>query len=169
MFLSERLLFPSVPPSCRLVLCCVSSVFVSCGLVVSRFGIFLSVQFMRRFQGRLTLRRSAIPSDLGLRMNCEISLPTSKALHQTNSHSKREPFTPMQLNGRMVRNRFLLVDCNNLIFRSHFAHSARPLVNSKGVNVSIPFQCVRTIAQLLRQTQATHVACIFDARDASAG
>ena len=53
--------------------------------------------------------------------------PTSDSLRIVNTQSSNIKFKHMDLCGSAATHRFLLVDCNNLIFRSHFAHSARPL------------------------------------------
>ena len=64
--------------------------------------------------------------------------------------------------------RVLLIDATNLVFRCHYAHANNPLINTKGVNVGIPYQFTKTLTQILTLVNPTHCACVFDSGDASA-
>ena len=64
--------------------------------------------------------------------------------------------------------RVLLVDGTNLLFRSHFALISNPLVNSKKVDVSVPFQFTKTLCRLISSVNPTHATIVFDPPDGSA-
>lgn len=55
-----------------------------------------------------------------------------------------------------------LLDGHALIYRAHFAFIARPLINSKGWNVSAVQGFIRTLWDLMQTENPTHLAVAFD-------
>lgn len=63
----------------------------------------------------------------------------------------------------MANNKVLyLLDAYALIFRAYFAFGKRPLVNSKGLNVSAIQGFTNTLHDLITQEKPTHIAVVFD-------
>jgi DNA polymerase I len=62
----------------------------------------------------------------------------------------------------MAEKRLFLLDGNALIYRAHFAFIARPLINSKGLNTSAITGFVRTLWDILQNSNPTHIAVSFD-------
>ena len=62
----------------------------------------------------------------------------------------------------MAQKKLFLLDGHALVYRAHFAFIARPLINSKGVNTSAITGFTRTLWDLLRTEQPTHIAVAFD-------
>lgn len=58
--------------------------------------------------------------------------------------------------------KLFLLDAMALIYRAHFAFVKRPLINSKGVNVSAVSGFTSTLWELLQKEQPTHIAVAFD-------
>ncbi len=63
----------------------------------------------------------------------------------------------------MTKKLFLL-DGHALIYRAHFAFITRPLINSKGWNVSAIQGFMRTLWDMMQSEKPTHVAVVFDPR-----
>ncbi len=63
----------------------------------------------------------------------------------------------------MAKKLFLL-DGHALIYRAHFAFIARPLLNSKGWNVSAIQGFMRTMWDMMQTEKPTHIAVVFDPR-----
>jgi len=63
----------------------------------------------------------------------------------------------------MAKKLFLL-DGHALIYRAHFAFIARPLINSKGWNVSAIQGFMRTMWDMMQSEKPTHIAVVFDPR-----
>ncbi len=61
----------------------------------------------------------------------------------------------------MAKKLFLL-DGHALIYRAHFAFITRPLMNSKGWNVSAVQGFMRTMWDLMQNEKPTHIAVVFD-------
>ncbi|MBX2893708.1 MAG: DNA polymerase I [Saprospiraceae bacterium] len=61
----------------------------------------------------------------------------------------------------MTKKLFLL-DGHALIYRAHFAFITRPLINSKGWNVSAIQGFMRTLWDMMQSEKPTHVAVVFD-------
>jgi DNA polymerase I len=61
----------------------------------------------------------------------------------------------------MSRKLFLL-DGHALVYRAHFAFITRPLINSKGQNVSAIQGFLRFLWDIIQNEQATHLAVVFD-------
>jgi DNA polymerase-1 len=55
-----------------------------------------------------------------------------------------------------------LLDGHALIYRAHYAFIARPLFNSKGQNVSAINGFMRTLWDLIKTKQPSHIAAAFD-------
>lgn len=55
-----------------------------------------------------------------------------------------------------------LLDGHALVYRAHFAFIGRPLINSKGMNTSAVMGFTRTLWDLMKNQQPTHLACVFD-------
>ncbi|TVR80857.1 MAG: DNA polymerase I [Saprospirales bacterium] len=62
----------------------------------------------------------------------------------------------------MAEKRLFLLDGNALIYRAHFAFIGRPLINSKGMNTSAITGFVRTLWDLMQNSNPTHIAVSFD-------
>ncbi len=78
---------------------------------------------------------------------CEILLPCS-------------PFANLAL-AAMPKKLFLL-DGHALIYRAHYAFITRPLLNSKGWNVSAVHGFMRTLWDMMQKEKPTHLAVVFD-------
>lgn len=62
----------------------------------------------------------------------------------------------------MSDKRLFLLDGHALVYRAHFAFITRPLINSKGVNTSAVSGFTRTLVDLIKNQQPTHLAVAFD-------
>ena len=62
----------------------------------------------------------------------------------------------------MSEKKLFLLDGHALVYRAHFAFINRPLINSKGVNTSAITGFVRTLWDLMRNQNPTHIAVAFD-------
>ena len=58
--------------------------------------------------------------------------------------------------------KLFLLDGHALIYRAHFAFITRPLMNSKGWNVSAIQGFMRTLWDLIQNEKPTHLAVVFD-------
>lgn len=58
--------------------------------------------------------------------------------------------------------KLFLLDGHALIYRAHFAFITRPLINSKGWNVSAIQGFMRTLWDMMQSEKPTHVAVVFD-------
>jgi DNA polymerase-1 len=58
--------------------------------------------------------------------------------------------------------RLFLLDGMALVYRGHFALSARPIFTSRGVNTSALFVFTQTLLEILKNQQPTHIAVAFD-------
>jgi DNA polymerase-1 len=59
-------------------------------------------------------------------------------------------------------NKLFLLDGMALVYRAHFALSARPIFTSKGVNTSALYGFTQTLLEILNNQQPTHAAVAFD-------
>ncbi len=62
----------------------------------------------------------------------------------------------------MSDKKLFLLDGHALVYRAHFAFITRPLINSKGINTSAITGFVRTLWDLMKREQPTHIAVAFD-------
>ena len=62
----------------------------------------------------------------------------------------------------MANKKLFLLDGHALVYRAHFAFINRPLINSKGVNTSAITGFVRTMWDLMKNQNPTHIAVSFD-------
>jgi DNA polymerase-1 len=62
----------------------------------------------------------------------------------------------------MTDKKLFLLDGHALIYRAHFAFITRPLMNSKGWNVSAVQGFMRTMWELMQHEKPTHIAVVFD-------
>ncbi|MDX1702209.1 MAG: 5'-3' exonuclease H3TH domain-containing protein, partial [Melioribacteraceae bacterium] len=62
----------------------------------------------------------------------------------------------------MSKKKLFLLDGHALVYRAHFAFISRPLINSKGMNVSAITGFVRTLWDLMVNQKPTHIAVSFD-------
>lgn len=62
----------------------------------------------------------------------------------------------------MPEKKLFLLDGHALVYRAHFAFITRPLINSKGVNTSAITGFTRTLWDLIRTQNPTHLAVAFD-------
>jgi DNA polymerase-1 len=60
-----------------------------------------------------------------------------------------------------------LVDGHALAYRSYYAFIRKPLVNSKGEETSAVFGFVKTLVAILERYGPTHLAVVFDSREAT--
>jgi DNA polymerase-1 len=60
-----------------------------------------------------------------------------------------------------------LVDGHALAYRSYYAFIRKPLVNSKGEETSAVFGFVKTLLGILEKYGPTHIAVVFDSREAT--
>jgi DNA polymerase-1 len=58
--------------------------------------------------------------------------------------------------------KLFLLDGHALIYRAHYAFMTRPLINSKGWNVSAIQGFMRTLWDMMQKEKPTHIAVIFD-------
>ena len=58
--------------------------------------------------------------------------------------------------------KLFLLDGHALIYRAHFAFITRPLINSKGWNVSAIQGFMRTLWDMMQKEKPTHIAVVFD-------
>jgi len=62
----------------------------------------------------------------------------------------------------MSEKKLFLLDGHALVYRAHFAFINRPLINSKGVNTSAITGFVRSLWDILKNQEPTHIAVAFD-------
>ncbi|MEM9920846.1 MAG: DNA polymerase I [Bacteroidota bacterium] len=62
----------------------------------------------------------------------------------------------------MAEKKLFLLDGHALVYRAHYAFINRPLVNSKGMNVSAVTGFTRLLWDLIRNQKPTHLAVAFD-------
>ena len=62
----------------------------------------------------------------------------------------------------MAEKKLFLLDGHALVYRAHYAFINRPLINSKGINTSAITGFVRTLWDILKNQQPTHIAVAFD-------
>lgn len=58
--------------------------------------------------------------------------------------------------------KLFLLDGHALVYRAHFAFINRPMINGKGVNTSAMFGFTRTLWDLMKNQNPTHLAVVFD-------
>ncbi|MCB0532905.1 MAG: hypothetical protein KDD14_11965, partial [Saprospiraceae bacterium] len=58
--------------------------------------------------------------------------------------------------------KLFLLDGHALIYRAHYAFISRPLINSKGWNVSAIQGFMRTLWDMMKREKPTHLAVVFD-------
>ncbi len=73
----------------------------------------------------------------------------------------------MTINHAMTNKKLFLLDGHALIYRAHFAFITRPLMNSKGWNVSAVQGFMRTMWDLMQHEKPTHIAVVFDPKGGS--
>lgn len=58
--------------------------------------------------------------------------------------------------------KLFLLDAYSLIFRAHYAFIRRPITTSKGFDTSAIFGFVKSVQEILRREEPTHIAVCFD-------
>ena len=58
--------------------------------------------------------------------------------------------------------KLFLLDGHALAYRAHYAFITRPLMNSKGWNVSCISGFIRTLLDVLKKEKPSHIAVSFD-------
>ncbi|MDR0385138.1 MAG: DNA polymerase I [Prevotellaceae bacterium] len=58
--------------------------------------------------------------------------------------------------------RLFLLDAYSLIFRAHYAFIHRPVITSKGFDTSAIFGFTKSLQEVLKKEQPTHIAIVFD-------
>ncbi|MEM1358636.1 MAG: DNA polymerase I [Bacteroidota bacterium] len=61
-----------------------------------------------------------------------------------------------------TKKKLFLLDGHALVYRAHFAFINRPLINSKGINTSAMMGFTRTLWDLMKKQEPTHLAVVFD-------
>ena len=61
-----------------------------------------------------------------------------------------------------MEKKLFLLDGHALVYRAHFAFINRPLINTKGLNVSAISGFTRLLWDVIRNQQPTHIAVAFD-------
>jgi len=62
----------------------------------------------------------------------------------------------------MSKKKLFLLDGHALVYRAHFAFINRPLINSKGINTSAMTGFTRTLWDLMKKEEPSHIAVAFD-------
>ena len=62
----------------------------------------------------------------------------------------------------MSEKKLFLLDGHALVYRAYFAFISRPLINSKGVNTSAISGFTRTVWDIIRNQNPSHIAVSFD-------
>ena len=62
----------------------------------------------------------------------------------------------------MADKKLFLLDGHALVYRAHYAFISRPLINSKGQNVSAVNGFTRSLWDVLKNQEPTHIAVSFD-------
>ena len=62
----------------------------------------------------------------------------------------------------MSEKKLFLLDGHALVYRAHYAFISRPLINSKGMNVSAVTGFTRALWDVIRNQKPTHIAVSFD-------
>jgi len=63
---------------------------------------------------------------------------------------------------KRIMKKLFLLDGHALIYRAHYAFITRPLINSKGWNVSAIQGFMRTMWDMMQTEKPTHIAVVFD-------
>jgi DNA polymerase-1 len=58
--------------------------------------------------------------------------------------------------------KLFLIDAYSLIFRAHYAFIQRPITTSKGFDTSAIFGFTKSLQEILKREQPTHIAIVFD-------
>jgi DNA polymerase I len=69
-----------------------------------------------------------------------------------------------QITFATMAKKLFLLDGHALVYRAHYAFIARPLMNSKGQNVSAVTGFMNSLLELISKEQPTHIAVAFDPR-----
>ena len=67
------------------------------------------------------------------------------------------------MTGAITEKKLFLLDAFALIYRSYFAFSKNPRINSKGQNTSAAFGFTNTLHDVINKEKPTHIAVVFDA------
>jgi len=63
--------------------------------------------------------------------------------------------------------KLFLIDAFALIYRSYFAFSKNPRINSKGIETSAVLGFVNSLIEVLKKEKPTHIAVVFDTPQAT--
>ena len=58
--------------------------------------------------------------------------------------------------------KLFLIDAFALIYRSYFAFSKNPRINSKGLETSAVLGFVNSLVEVIKKENPTHIAVVFD-------
>ena len=61
-----------------------------------------------------------------------------------------------------MTDRLFLIDGHALIFKMYYAFLRKPMINSKGEDMSILFGFTKYILELIEREKPTHIAVAFD-------
>ena len=71
-------------------------------------------------------------------------------------------FAPMSDTAAAAPRKLFLLDAFALIYRSHFAFSKNPRINSKGMNTGAVLGFTNTLVEVLQKEKPTHIGVCFD-------
>ena len=71
-------------------------------------------------------------------------------------------FNPKKMITKDTPKKLFLLDAFALIYRSYFAFSNNPRINSKGFNTSAIFGFTNTLLEILNKEKPSHIAVVFD-------
>ncbi len=71
-------------------------------------------------------------------------------------------FIPLGFNFSLMDKKLFLIDGHALIFKMYYAFLRRPMINSKGADMSILFGFTKYILELIEREKPTHFAVAFD-------
>ena len=63
--------------------------------------------------------------------------------------------------------KLFLIDAFALIYRSYFAFSKNPRINSKGLETSAVLGFVNSLVEVIKKENPTHIAVVFDTPSAT--
>ena len=67
-----------------------------------------------------------------------------------------------QLDTRPTQKKLFLIDGHALIFKMYYAFLRRPMINSKGADMSILYGFTKYILELISREKPTHFAVAFE-------
>ena len=78
-------------------------------------------------------------------------------------------FASMTDTAAIAPKKLFLLDAFALIYRSHFAFSKNPRINSKGMNTGAVLGFTNTLVEVLQKEKPTHIGVCFDGHKKTEG